>query len=488
MGISTGTRLGPYEIHTALGAGGMGVVYRARDTRLGRDVAIKVLPEALTSDADRLQRFEHEARVLAALNHPHIGAIYVFEEAEGLRGLVLELVEGPTLSERLGSGPLSMSEALTIARQIADALDAAHEKGIIHRDLKPANIKVTTDGTAKVLDFGLAKAFARDGSKGDVSSSPTITAVGTLDGVILGTAGYMSPEQARGKPFDKRTDIWAFGCVLYEMLTRHAAFTRDNVSDTIVAILDREPDWRALPEATPPTIRRLLQRCLEKDPKRRLHDIADARIEIDDALAHPVASQTTAAGAAVRQTRRMPLWVAVVAVLAVTAAVAFVLTYVRQPIATGDAMRFVILPPEGAAFGFGVTDRVPVFAVSPDGQRLAFVATDRSGRMALWVRPVSSLTAEALAGTEGAAFPFWSPDSTQIGFFAQDKLKRVSASGGAPVTLADARPGVGGTWNREGIIVSADGQRFLLNREATGPTPPAPPITTVINWTTALKK
>ena len=278
-----------------LGAGGMGEVYRARDTKLGRDVAIKVVADVFLSDPERLARFEREARVLATLNHPHIGAIYGVEEADGVRGLVLELVEGATLAERLASGPLPIQEALTVARQIADALEAAHEKGIIHRDLKPANIKITPDGTVKVLDFGLAKVFATEESGSDVSQMPTPIAIErTREGVIAGTAAYMSPEQARGKAVDKRTDIWAFGCVLYEMLTARPAFRGETVSDTIAAILEREPDWSALPAQTPPSIRRLLQRCLEKDPKRRLRDIGDARLEIEEALGAIV----SAAGAA----------------------------------------------------------------------------------------------------------------------------------------------------------------------------------------------
>jgi len=251
----------------------MGEVYRARDSTLGRDVAIKILPRAFTNDPERLARFEREARMLAAFNHPHIGAIYGVEEGDGLRALVLELVDGQTLAERILPGRVALPEALTIARQIADALDAAHEKGVIHRDLKPANVKITSAGVVKVLDFGLAKAAAGDGSGPDMSQSPTLTIGGTREGVILGTAAYMSPEQARGKPVDKRTDIWAFGCVLYEMLTGRATFAGDTVSDTIAAILEREPDWRALPADTPPSVRRLLQRCLDKDRTRRLHGI-----------------------------------------------------------------------------------------------------------------------------------------------------------------------------------------------------------------------
>src|SRR5438093_8657922 len=280
--VATGSSVGPDRIERWLAVGGMGEVYRARDTTLGRDVAIKILPRHFTADPERLARFEREARMLAALNHPNIGAIYGLEAAAGgVRALVLELVEGETVADRIQRGPVPVTDALTIARQIADALDAAHEKGIIHRDLKPANIKITPGGVVKVLDFGLAKA-----ATGELQS-PTVTVGSTQEGTILGTAAYMSPEQARGQPVDKRTDIWAFGCVLFEMLTGTSAFGRETVTDTIVAVVGAEPDWKSLPTDTPVSIRRLLTRCLQKDARRRLHDIADARIEIEDAMATP---------------------------------------------------------------------------------------------------------------------------------------------------------------------------------------------------------
>ena len=282
--LFTGRRIGAYQLHELLGAGGMGEVYRARDSILGRDVAIKFLPRAFTNDPERLARFEREARMLAALNHPHIGAIYGVEDADGQRALVLELVEGETLADRILPERVPVTDALTIARQIADALEAAHEKGIVHRDLKPANIKITPAGVVKVLDFGLAKAATADETDPDLSQSPTQTIGGTREGVILGTAAYMSPEQARGRPVDKRTDVWAFGCVLFEMLSGRTTFAGDTVSDTIATILTREPAWDQLPDATPPEVRRLLRRCLQKDPQQRLRDIGDARIELDDAL------------------------------------------------------------------------------------------------------------------------------------------------------------------------------------------------------------
>ena len=279
----SGRQIGTYKVMSLLGVGGMGEVYRARDTKLGRDVAIKILPKLFASVPDRLARFEREARVLASLNHPHIGAIYGLEEADGVRALVLELVEGETLAERILRGPIPPTDALVIARQIADALDAAHERGIIHRDLKPSNIKITPDGVVKVLDFGLAKAIAGDGATPEFAQAPTVTVGGTREGLILGTAAYMSPEQARGKPVDKRTDIWAFGCVVHEMLTGRTVFAGQTVSDTIAAILEREPDWSRLPASTPANIHRLLHRCLEKDARRRVRDIGDARTELDDA-------------------------------------------------------------------------------------------------------------------------------------------------------------------------------------------------------------
>jgi serine/threonine protein kinase len=287
MALTAGTKLGPYEIVAPLGAGGMGEVYRARDTKLGRDVALKLLPPLFTANADRVARFEREARLLASLNHPHIGAIYGFEDAGNVPALVLELVEGDTLDNHVRRGPLPLSEALAVAQQIADALDAAHRAGIIHRDLKPSNIKITSDGVVKVLDFGLGKALAADGSGPDLSKSPTITAEGTIAGAILGTAAYMSPEQARGQPVDKRTDIWAFGCVLFEMLTGSSAFVRETTTDTIAAVVGTEPEWKSLPAETPASIRRLVMRSLQKDARRRLHDIGDARIELEETMAAP---------------------------------------------------------------------------------------------------------------------------------------------------------------------------------------------------------
>jgi serine/threonine protein kinase/Tol biopolymer transport system component len=451
----SGHRLGPYEIGSLLGSGGMGDVYRARDTKLGRDVAIKILPDAFAMDADRRARFEREARLLATLNHPHIGAIYGFEERSGIHGLVLELVEGETLAQRLSAGAGSIPESLIIARQVAEALEAAHEKGIVHRDLKPANIAITPAGAVKVLDFGLAKTGA-DASAGDLTQSPTVTVGGTRDGVILGTAAYMSPEQARGKHVDKQTDIWAFGCVVYEMLAGRKAFAGDTVSDTLAAILERAPDWSALPPTAPSTIGRLLQRCLEKDPKRRLHDIADARIEIDEALASAASQAALApsqperrAGSGVKGVLR---WTMVVVALAVVATL-FKLLGAAPPDQPAERRVEISTPPS--------TD-LSSFAVSPDGSRLVFVAT-WDGRPHLWLRRMESTAAQPIALTAGAQRPCWSSKGDSIAFFADAKLKYVDVEGGSPHVLADSPDGEC-TWNEDGEIVYAVGGGLPLHR------------------------
>src|SRR5271169_6537417 len=300
MALASGTKIGPYEIVSPLGAGGMGEVYRARDAKLARDVALKVLPEAFARDTDRMARFQREAKVLASLNHPNIASIYGLEDSSTTHALVMELVEGPTLADRIKSGPIPISEAMPIAKQMCDALEYAHEHGIVHRDLKPANVKVTNDDAVKVLDFGLAKAIEGDAASVDIATSPTMSRMATLAGVLLGTAAYMSPEQAKGKTVDRRADIWAFGCVLYEMLTGKMAFSGETVTDTLAAVIMKDPDWSQLPAATPLRVRVLLQRCLQKDQKQRLRDIGDARISIDEVLSgapdlsSPVASPISA--------------------------------------------------------------------------------------------------------------------------------------------------------------------------------------------------
>ncbi|SPE30976.1 Serine/threonine protein kinase [Candidatus Sulfopaludibacter sp. SbA6] len=459
MPIAPGTRLGPYEITAPLGAGGMGEVYRARDSRLNRDVAIKTLPAAFVDDPGRMARFQREAQLLAALSHPNIAAIYGLEESGGVRALVMELVEGPTLAERIAASAIPLDEALAIARQIADALDAAHEKGIIHRDLKPANIKVTPEGKVKVLDFGLAKAFETE-QAADPSLSPTLTLDSTRAGVILGTAGYMSPEQARGKRAGKRADIWAFGVVLFEMLAGHKAFAGETISDTLASVLKTDPDWSRLPAATPPRVRRLLRRCLERDPGKRLRDIGDAWIEMD-------APEETPASPG-----RPRIWIALAAI-SLLAAIALAVIHFRETPPETPVVRSTILPPDKTVFGApGTTpfgSGAPV--LSPDGRRLAFPATSSPGKSAIWVRSLDALTAQPLAGSEGGTFPFWSPDGKSLGFFADDKLKRIDASGGPPLTLCAARNGLGGTWNREGTIVFSTFSGTLLRVSAAGGLP-----------------
>jgi Tol biopolymer transport system component len=474
--VLTGRRLGGYQVQARLGAGGMGVVYRARDTKLGRDVAIKILPHVFTSDPERLARFEREARMLAALNHPHIGAIYGVEEAEGVRALVLELVEGDTLADRLQRGPVPVAEALAIARQIAEALEAAHEKGIIHRDLKPANIKVTPDGVVKVLDFGLAKASIGDGSTPDLTQSPTMTIGGTREGVILGTAAYMSPDQARGQAVDKRTDIWAFGCVLYELLTGRAVFARETMTDTLAAVIEHEPDWRALPAGVPAGVQRLLRRCLEKDSKRRLRDIGDVRLEIDEATA--IDAEASAASD-VRPTLRLARarsWALAAVVLVAIGALAWVLLSRERRSGTTPITRTTIALPADQILDTG--GGLPL-AIAPDGQRLVYVARS-DGIARLYVRALDAYESLLLAGTEGAQFPFFSPDGRWVGFFANGLLKRVAIGGGAPLPICDvpatgagggdARPR-GGTWAPDGTIVFDRGASGLMRVPATGGSP-----------------
>ena len=486
----TGRRLGAYQLLAPIGAGGMGEVYRARDTRLGRDVAIKMLPRAFSDHPDRLARFEREARVLASLNHPHIATIYGIEDADGVRAIVMELVEGDTLAERIaraGDG-LPIKEALDIARQIADALDAAHEKGIVHRDLKPANIKITSQGIVKVLDFGLAKLEAGGAGKAggagrEVTEAPTITVDDTREGLVVGTAAYMSPEQARGQTVDKRTDIWAFGCVAYEMLTGHPPFPGDTVSDIIAAILEREPEWRALPATTSGTVQRLLRRCLEKDPKRRLHDIADARIEIDDVLVGAAVLPASVPVTPRSPGRNRLAWTVaalVLAALVVSLAVGAA-TYLRSMPTDTRAYHTSIVPPEGVTFvaSIGASGPVSRFALSPDGQRLAFLAAGADRRTRLWVRPLDTFAAQPLAGTEDAHAPFWSPDGRFIAFVAEGKLKKIAVSGGPPLTVADVPGGFDseGTWNRDDVILFGQRNRIARVFASGGDTPS--PVTTL---------
>jgi Tol biopolymer transport system component/predicted Ser/Thr protein kinase len=439
--VSPPQTIAHYRMIAKIGEGGMGEVYRALDTKLGREVAIKIIPETFARDADRMMRFAREARVLASLNHPHIAAIYGVEE----RALVMELVEGPTLAERITQGPIPLEEALPIARQIADALEYAHEKGVVHRDLKPANIKLTADGQTKVLDFGLAKALSNDPVSGDnPADSPTLTMRATQAGIIMGTAAYMSPEQARGAVADRRADIWSFGVLLYEILTGSHMFGGETVSDTLAAVLRADLDWAALPASTPAPVRRLLRRCLERDRKKRLRDIGDAIVEIDEALAgvpEPAAAPPTARGV-------LRWWTAALALLTL-ACLAVAVVHFRETSPQPVPMRFQIPALDKTTFGGSG------MALSPDGRLMAFIATGSDGRSAVWVRPLDSLAAQALPGTEGAAFsPFWSPDSRSLGFGVQGKLKKIEASGGPPQTLCEI-PGdiLGGSWSNDGLII-----------------------------------
>jgi serine/threonine-protein kinase len=476
MALTSGSRLGPYEILAPLGQGGMGEVYRARDSKLGREVAIKILPSGFTSDPERLARFEREARTLAALNHQHIGAIYGVEETGGQQALVLELVDGLTLAERLMPGPIPLAEALTIARQIADALDAAHEKGIVHRDLKPANVKITRDGVVKVLDFGLAKAAPTEDAV-DLSRSPTITIGGTREGAFLGTAAYMSPEQARGKPVDKRADIWAFGCVLFEMLSGRPPFAGETVSDIISSILKDKPEWRRLPADTPGSILRLLRRCLEGDPRRRLRDIADAQVEMEDAGpgsndqadASQGAHHLAASEPSVPALRGKGVVLAAVAIGIVAGALVATATLrTRPPASPGTTGHFVIpLATDERLAGLDF----PAIAISPDGSMAVYVG-ELGGQTRLMLRPMDALESTALPGTTNAAAPFFSFDSRWIGFFADGKLKKVSTSGGAPVTLSEAPVGLGGSWAADDTIVFAAATGSGLSQvPANGGTP-----------------
>ncbi len=483
MVFDPGTRVGPYEILSAIGVGGMGQVYRARDTRLKRDVALKFLPGSFAADADRLARFQREAEVLASLSHPSIAGIYGLEDSAGGPALVMELVEGETLADRLARGPIPPDEALPIARQICEALEAAHEQGIIHRDLKPANIKVTPNGHAKVLDFGLAKLNEPNGSNAsDVSNalsmSPTITspALMTGVGVLLGTAAYMSPEQAAGKSVDKRADLWAFGVVLFEMLAGHQMFAGETVSHVLASVLKDEPDWRALPSDTPSSVRRLLRRCLEKDRKQRLDSAAGARLEIDDALTKRAdglpGSVNLPVVAASRWRRALPWMVAA----AMSAGLAVVLglwaPWRTMPLSASQQLRVDL----GVNASLS-TDQGAAAVLSPDGNMLVFTA--RKPGVAdsdpdLYTRRLDQLEATLLPGTEGAHNPFFSPDGQWVAFFGAGKLKKILVTGGAAATLCDAPNGRGGWWADDGTIVFTPNntpQTRLLRVSSAGGTP-----------------
>ncbi len=446
--LAVGQQFGPYTIVSRLGAGGMGEVYRARDHTLRRDVAIKVLPTLFTTDPGRLTRFEREARLLASLNHPNIATIHGLEHVGGIHALVLEVVEGDTLAELLqpaaGHRParagLPIADALTIARQVAEALEAAHDQGIVHRDLKPANVKVRPDGVVKVLDFGLAETLV----VADVSLSPTITAADS--GVIVGTPAYMSPEQAKGGVVDRRSDIFAFGCLLYEILTGRPAFDGGSASEVMARVIEREPDWSALPSALHPRIQELLRRCLEKDPRKRLRDIRDVRIDIEHVLSGPAQATTPAADAAPRQQGRLA-WI-VATILAVALAVAITRPFFAVPAETPETRVDIDIPgmPEPTAF-----------EISPDGRRLVFVAF-RNGRPQLHVRSLDGTTVQPLEGTEGGHLPFWSPDGRSIGFFVPGSLKVIDLERGLVRAVANVNPGMGGAWGPDDKILFAPTQ------------------------------
>jgi serine/threonine protein kinase/Tol biopolymer transport system component len=448
----TGESLLHYRLAEKIGEGGMGAVWRATDSTLGRDVAIKVLPAEFASDPERLARFEREAKVLASLNHPNIAAIYGFHEANGVRFLAMELVPGEDLAERLKKGSVPFSEAMEIAGQIAEALEAAHDQGVIHRDLKPANVRLTPEGKVKVLDFGLAKALetATTSSPGrDPAMSPTITSLGTVAGVILGTAAYMSPEQARGKPVDKRADIWGFGCLVFEMLSGARPFEGETISDTLAAVLAKDPDWTKLPATIPARVREILQRCLEKDVKRRLRDVHDLRIELAETGGQGGLSRSPGLSPSVPSRTPMLLITTAVAVISLAVA-AWALTRSAPPAAASRLTRLSIARPENpGSTGPGT------FALAPDGSAVVFSLAKETGEGYLWIRDLDDPVGRVIQGTDNAFYPFWSPDSKQIAFFADGKLKRVPRAGGAVQRVCDAANGRGGAWSQSGMIVFA---------------------------------
>jgi Tol biopolymer transport system component len=466
MTLSPGHRFGQYDVIALIGKGGMGEVYSARDARLGRSVAIKILSCEFTSDPDRVKRFEREARMLAALNHPHIATIHGVEDADGMSGLVMELVDGETLAEQIARGPLSVATALRLAHEIAEALDAAHERGIVHRDLKPANIKITSTSVVKILDFGLAKGAADEARKvrdvTGLSDASRLTAIdtieGTIPGRILGTVAYMSPEQARGDQVDKRTDIWAFGCVLFEMLSGRSAFSRATLTDTIAAVVEREPDWATLPADTPAGVVRVVQKCLEKDPRRRLRDLGDWDLTIEPVANVPLPQ---------RRLQWLP-WAALAICLGVGG-----LMLANRPeersVALALPVRFDI-PPAVTLSASGQ------FSVSPDGRHLVFAGTGDDRILRLWVKSLDAPEVRPLLGTEAEVIPvippmFWSPDSESIAFYTDGKIKKVARSGGVPEVLCEV-PGtaIGGSWNRQGVILVGNASGALMRCSANGGT------------------
>jgi Tol biopolymer transport system component/tRNA A-37 threonylcarbamoyl transferase component Bud32 len=467
--LSSGTKLGTYEITALIGAGGMGEVYRAHDTKLGRDVAIKVLPEQFAREPERLARFQREAKMLAALNHHNIAAIYGLEQSGSTHYLVMELVEGPTLAERIAAGPVPVEETLPIAKQVADAVEYAHDHNVIHRDLKPANIKVTAEGMVKVLDFGLAKAMSDEPTAAEISNSPTLSMAATRQGVILGTAAYMSPEQAKGKQADRRADVWAFGVVVFELLAGKQAFHGDDVTEVLAAVVMREPAFDALPAKTPAAIRNLVRRCLEKSLKRRLQHIGEARITVEDTLSGATTAAPAAAAAAPSKTRERITQVAAAAMTLI--AIAFAIGFVLRAPKPQQPMR---LSAEIGVDASLYTASGPSAIFSPDGTRLVLVATGSDQKRHIYVRALDQLQASALSGTENAGDPFFSPDGQWIGFFADGKLKKISVQGGAAVTLCDAPSDRGGSWGDDGTIVFAPSIRGALSKVSSAGGTPQP--------------
>ncbi len=465
-----GRNLGNFECTAQLGKGGMGEVYQAKDTKLGRDVAIKILPEEFARDADRVARFQREAKLLASLNHPNIAAIYGLEESDGTNFLVMELIDGDTLADRIKTGPIPVEETLQLALQIAEALEAAHEKGVVHRDLKPSNIKITPDGKVKVLDFGLAKAFAEDEGEDKPQDSPTLSAAATRQGIILGTAAYMSPEQAKGKTVDKRADIWAFGVVLFEMLTGSQLFTGETSSETLASVIKSDPEWQRLPLNLHSRIRLLLERCLEKEPRNRYSGISDAWVDIDKALTDPggLYTQPAAAAGPEIKSRHMAIWASITVILITLAGI--LIWNIREPEPL-PVMRFAYEVPEDQQFHpVAMNYNLPVLAVSPDGEY--FVYCTMNG---LYLRSAGELTAKLIAGTEGPTMqPFFSPDGRMIAYVSpQDrKFKKISINGGAPVNICDitSMP-VGGYWDRDDSILFGQNGGPIMHVSANGGTP-----------------
>jgi serine/threonine protein kinase/Tol biopolymer transport system component len=470
MPLAPGIRLGPYEVAARIGAGGMGEVWRATDLNLKRAVAIKVLPDSLVIDVERLARFRREAEVLASLNHPGIAAVYGVETTDGIRALVMEFVDGLTLADRVAQGKIPVDEALPVAKQIADALEAAHDQGIVHRDLKPANIKVRADGTVKVLDFGLAKAMEPTGAAASgVSMSPTITTPAmTQAGIILGTAAYMSPEQAKGKTADRRSDVWAFGCVLFELLAGRRAFAGEDISDTLAAVLRADPDWSALPNDVPIPIRRLLRRCLQKDRRERLADIADARLEIQDALRESrgeIACDTTTA----RAPRRHGVLALALAGTALVAAGSVAWIMRSGSADPGDLVQLQLFPPGDITIA-----PATVPEISPDGRAIAFAGFGGDGIARVYVRALDSTEIRALPGSErvrNTLTPFWSPDSREVAFDVGTTLKRVAVAGGPPQNVCDLPPGlpvIGGSWSQDGVMIVGTYLGLMRGRASGG--------------------